>query len=375
MMHIVRITLILLSLNIYQSSKAQGFLNLMAKPIDNLETQLLIEQAGENIQELFIPSFTRYELVDTNNGLILRFNSAMLLNQVELFAEGSRFQSFKGDLPLNLKWGMDSMSIIRTCGMIFSENPKNPYTIFTKKDGIVIQIYFQDKKLSLIRLTADEAKIENAILSDLLNVRYRLFPDGNVVEGNVIDGKGKMSWDNDFIVYDGEWSYGVPHGTGFYTDSFLVRYEGDFKLGYIWGRGLMIAPKGDIRLYEGEFVMGLRTGIGRGRFADGRLYEGKWHRNVPHGMGTLKYSNDITYKGMFDNGQAHGRGRLDRKDGYIEGTFHRGKPHGVCKQFLKSTGQTLVGNFVMGIKEGEFEYILGEEKQTIVFKNDKLVVD
>jgi hypothetical protein len=357
-----------------QTTYSQGFSDLIGKPLDFLETFELIQSSKDPFTENFLPHLNQFEMLDSNNGLKLKFNAALILNQVELFDKGTLFKRFKGDLPLNLQWGMDSITIIRTCGMIFSENPINPYIITTQQNEVFIQLFFSDKKLSMIRMTGTDQKIENGILSDLLQVRYRLFPDGDVVAGNTLDGKGQMSWDNDFISYDGEWSYGLPHGAGFYRDSLFVRYEGNFKLGFIWGKGLMLSPKGEIRLYDGEFVMGLRTGIGKGRFEDGRWYEGKWYRNQPHGYGMLKYQNGIKYTGMFDNGQAHGKGKMERPDGYIDGEFHRGKPNGYCKQFISNTGQILAGNFVMGRKEGEFEYIQGDQKQIIVFKNDQLVV-
>jgi len=356
------------------SSYSQGFADLIGKPLDFLKTFELIQSSRDQFSENFVSHLNQFELLDSNNGLKFKFNTALILNQIELFDEGSLFKRFRGDLPLNLKWGMDSMTIIRTCGMIFSENPINPYIISTTQNEVIIQLFFRDKKLHMIRMTGTEQKVENGILSDLLQVRYRLFPDGAVITGNTIDGKGKMSWDNDFISYEGEWSYGLPHGEGFYRDSLFVRYEGDFKLGFIWGKGLMLSPKGEIRLYDGEFVMGLRTGIGKGRFEDGRWYEGKWYRNQPHGYGMVKYQNGIKYTGMFDNGQAHGKGKMERPDGYIDGEFHKGKPNGYCKQYISKTGQMLAGNFVMGQKEGEFEYILGDQKQIVVFQNDQLVV-
>ena len=43
--------------------------------------------------------------------------------------------------------------------------------------------------------------------------------------------------------------------------------------------------------YEGEFLEGKKTGIGKMTFVSGDVYEGEFKEGVPHGNGTFFYSN------------------------------------------------------------------------------------
>ena len=84
-----------------------------------------------------------------------------------------------------------------------------------------------------------------------------------------------MMWGNGAATYQGEWSYGLPHGKGQYIDSFGNKYDGEFKLGFFWGQARFFSETYKYS-YTGEFVMGKKHNKGRITYANKTAYDGQW---------------------------------------------------------------------------------------------------
>jgi len=59
--------------------------------------------------------------------------------------------------------------------------------------------------------------------------------------------------------YDGEWEKGKKHGTGTYTYSDEDYYEGEWVNDAAHGKGFSMI---DGVVYEGDFSLGLKNGLG-----------------------------------------------------------------------------------------------------------------
>ena len=78
-----------------------------------------------------------------------------------------------------------------------------------------------------------------------------------------------------------------------------------------------------------------------------------------------------TTKDSFGNNQFYGQGKLVSPEGYVDGSFRNGKPHGYCKQVVNGSQTSLSGTWVNGKKEGDFElYSPISGSVTVQFEND-----
>lgn len=97
--------------------------------------------------------------------------------------------------------------------------------------------------------------------------------------------------------------------------------------------------------YSGEWLHGLRDGIGRQQWTDGTVYVGEWAQGRANGKGQLVHIDGDTYIGFWADGRAHGLGvyefhhgaaiycgefRLDLREGlgqerWQEGSVYRGE--------------------------------------------------
>ncbi|MFT7100339.1 MAG: hypothetical protein ACJA19_000840 [Bacteroidia bacterium] len=194
-------------------------------------------------------------------------------------------------------------------------------------------------------------------------------PDGIKTEGNVMDGEGTMTWGSDVAKYKGEWSYGLPHGRGQYVDSFGNKYEGEFKLGFFWGQGTLSSPSAGF-VYSGEFAMSKKHGNGRIEYrAKEVIYQGTWVQDIMHGVGNYAIGARYIYRGQVDKNTFTGKGRVETPDGYVDGYFKKGKPHGICTQGTKDKMTTLKGNFSNGMKNGVFDLESLGVARKVVYKN------
>ena len=160
-------------------------------------------------------------------------------------------------------------------------------------------------------------------------------------------------------VYEGEWKNGYMHGKGTYIWSDGDRYEGEFKEGYRSGKGKYVwGPasefKGDV--YEGDFLKGDRTGIGTYTWGNeskyaGDKYEGAFYCGTKFGKGVYTFASGAIYDGSFVDDEMTGKGIYIYKDGSsYSGEFKNGKRHGKGLRYYKNC--TLEGNFVDGELDG-----------------------
>ena len=151
-------------------------------------------------------------------------------------------------------------------------------------------------------------------------------------------GQGKMVYEEDLRVFDGEWRHGRWHGYGRASFSNGDSYEGEYKFDqrhgtglYRWndgrvyngqfsedkrhGKGKFTWPDGAV--YDGDFVNGQRQGHGNYTFADGGQYEGSWKDGRYDGFGTCTWEDGRRYRGAWRNGMAHGQGTETYPNGNI----------------------------------------------------------
>ncbi len=151
-------------------------------------------------------------------------------------------------------------------------------------------------------------------------------------------GLGRMVYEEDRRVFEGDWRHGRWHGYGRASFSNGDSYEGQYKFDqrhgngiYRWndgrvyngqfsedkrhGKGVFTWPDGAV--YDGDFVNGQRQGHGKYTFADGGQYEGSWKDGRYDGFGTCTWEDGRRYRGEWRNGMAHGRGTETYPNGNI----------------------------------------------------------
>ena len=151
-------------------------------------------------------------------------------------------------------------------------------------------------------------------------------------------GLGRMVYEEDRRVFEGDWRHGRWHGYGRASFSNGDSYEGQYKFDqrhgngvYRWndgrvydgqfaedkrhGKGIFTWPDGAV--YDGDFVNGQRQGHGKYTFADGGQYEGSWKDGRYDGFGTCTWEDGRRYRGEWRNGMAHGRGTETYPNGNI----------------------------------------------------------
>ncbi len=119
----------------------------------------------------------------------------------------------------------------------------------------------------------------------------------------------KMKYDNGN--YLGEYVKGgdgtpIEHGVGVFVWSNGDMYEGEYVMGTRTGHGVLIWADG--KRYEGEFKDDVRSGLGHMTWSDGTVYEGEFKEGVMCGKGKLTWPNGEMYVGWFLNDKMDGHG-------------------------------------------------------------------
>ena len=184
------------------------------------------------------------------------------------------------------------------------------------------------------------------------------YPTGEVYTGEFKDGKrsgkGVLKY-KDGSVLDSEWRSDLAHGIGTltlvssgvtYTGGFVdgkfsgagtltnagakVKYDGQFKDNWRYGRGKMIFADGST--YEGEWREDRQYGVGKWIGTDGSFYEGEWKADVKEGRGHMRWPAGDEYAGSWAQGRPHGNGVFTYKCTSIitryDGDVQQGKRHG-----------------------------------------------
>jgi hypothetical protein len=366
----VYLNCIALFLTLHTSVNAQSPLTILGKPYVSFELASFSENFKTKNPEIsFLPTLKTYKEDHTEDGIALEYNAAMALSRVALYDSGFSYQQYSGAMPLGISWGMSLTEVQDKIGLGLDFTADNAFIRKHTTDDYEMSCYFSDGKLDHIKITASSATITQNIPNTVAATGIRLVPDGIKTEGNVMDGEGTMTWGSDVAKYKGEWSYGLPHGRGQYVDSFGNKYEGEFKLGFFWGQGTLSSPSAGF-VYSGEFAMSKKHGNGRIEYrAKEVIYQGTWVQDIMHGVGNYAIGARYIYRGQVDKNTFTGKGRVETPDGYVDGYFKNGKPHGICTQGTKDKMTTLKGNFSNGMKDGVFDLESLGVTRKVVYKN------
>jgi len=126
--------------------------------------------------------------------------------------------------------------------------------------------------------------------------------DGEII-GKFEDGEWILKWG---VLY-----FGFRNGkVGYYTEKWegfesednrdFSKYEGEIKIGFPNGQGILTFPDGE--KYEGEYKDGLKNGHGTYTFLNGDNFEGEW-KDGKQDEGTHTWSNKYKYEGSWKSGQ------------------------------------------------------------------------
>lgn len=167
-------------------------------------------------------------------------------------------------------------------------------------------IKFESKNSSEIkRLSIEDLMKENKNLTEMIldleetvNERELYWTIKSNYEGTYI---GQINFNYDlsgrgaFIhstgeTYVGYWTEGKIDKTAKVYDVLKnIIYEGEYKLGVREGVGRFTYPNGDI--YEGEFIDNMIHGAGIFKWNNGNRWEGKFCKNMKHGLGIMFFPN------------------------------------------------------------------------------------
>ncbi|MGB1038967.1 MAG: hypothetical protein ACPGYY_09995, partial [Bacteroidia bacterium] len=329
----------------WTASFGQSPENLLGLTYNSLEISKLIGAFNtDNPEESFMPYQKVYKLDYPKDGIYMEFNSDVALYRVALYDSGFRYQKYAGPLPYGIEWGMSLADVEeRTSVLDFTDQ-----NIFIRKritEDYSMDFYFSGNGLNHIKITSTIKRLRDKKDHVLQSTGIRLLPDGQTLSGNVLDGIGTMMWGNGAAKYQGEWSYGLPHGKGQYIDSFGNKYDGEFKLGFFWGKAKFFSDAYQYS-YTGQYVMGKKHNFGKIIYSNKTSYEGDWSQDLMEGQGTYFAGPNYVYKGMMKSNSFNGKGSLETPAGVITGSFKNGKPHGICTQVSKDLTQSVKGNFI-----------------------------
>jgi len=150
------------------------------------------------------------------------------------------------------------------------------------------------------------------------------------------EGKGRYTW----AAQNGAASENDANNEGVGSQCF----EGQYVEGKRTGLGKMIWPDGSS--YHGQWLENLRHGNGAYTFTNGDIYSGCWAKDVKDGAGTYLYArNNATLVGTWANGEIR-EGKFVHEDGTTyTGNFVDNKPLGAGK-FEFSSGVVQKGEFI-----------------------------
>jgi len=146
--------------------------------------------------------------------------------------------------------------------------------------------------------------------------------DGTLI-GKFEDGEWILKWG---VLY-----FGFRNGkVGYYTEKWegfesednrdFSKYEGEIKIGFPNGQGIMTFPDGE--KYVGEYKDGLKNGQGTYTFLNGDKYEGEW-KDGEQDEGTHTWSDGYKYVGEWKDGKPW-NGESYNKNGNIRDNYVNG---------------------------------------------------
>jgi hypothetical protein len=125
-------------------------------------------------------------------------------------------------------------------------------------------------------------------------------------------GFGVETWSNG-MVFEGYFNHGTkePRGVLSFGDGDV--YEGEFEGNMLQGKGRLTNLSQKI-MYEGYWLQNNMHGQGFYIWRDGRSYQGGYQHGEKHGFGIYKYCNGSVYLGTWTQGKQDGEGVLVEPD-------------------------------------------------------------
>ena len=156
-------------------------------------------------------------------------------------------------------------------------------------------------------------------------------------------GHGVLEYENGGV-YEGNFNMGVKHGLGVFSSASGFRYVGDWVDGKQTGSAKILYKNGD--RYEGFLKNGLRDGHGElFEPSSKRFYKGHWTRGVLNGEVQIT-CDDWKFSGTFPDHHGHANGNLAYSDGSTySGDLKNFTRHGNGK-FFSQSGSQIEGQWV-----------------------------
>lgn len=164
--------------------------------------------------------------------------------------------------------------------------------------------------------------------------------------------------------YDGQWLGGVRHGMGKQCWPDETVYVGEWRKGRACGRGEIRHSDGDS--YTGEWVNGRAHGIGVFRHQGSHaIYEGEFRCDMREGFGVELWVDGSWFAGTFKKGTKHGFGehRWPMPSGtYYVGCWRANELAGPGRYFVKD-GPSYQGQWTNSVIDGAGVYTWNDGKQ------------
>ncbi|CAK4104720.1 unnamed protein product [Aphanomyces euteiches] len=179
----------------------------------------------------------------------------------------------------------------------------------------------------------------------------------------------RNAWDDDMVappmVYEGKEELGLRSGQGVLKFANGDTYVGDFAKGFRHGRGVYTFMHGT-RVYDGEWQRSLRHGKGKEVWRQGELilwsYDGAFVKDKKHGFGIERKATQGTYSGYFVNGVKEGSGVMTLPNGNTyDGQWKGGRMCGLGKYVRQADGSSYDGMWINGLHHGRGRAISKDE--------------
>jgi len=142
--------------------------------------------------------------------------------------------------------------------------------------------------------------------------------------------------------YDGELTYGVPHGKGLMKFNGGDEYLGEFFKGKMHGKGAIILSNGDS--YRGDWKEGQADGEGTYIKKDGSKFSGKFIGGKRKGEGKIEFKNGDQFKGNWKEDKLNGKAIFEFANGDKLETFWKSGRMKVKSTYLKESGKAIRGS-------------------------------
>ena len=127
--------------------------------------------------------------------------------------------------------------------------------------------------------------------------------DGKII-GKFEDGEWILKWGVLYFGFrNGKFGYYTEKWEGFESEDNrdFSKYEGEIKIGFPNGQGILTFPDGE--KYVGEYKDGERNGQGTYTWNDGGKYVGEYKDGLKNGQGTYTFLNGDKYEGEWKEGE------------------------------------------------------------------------